>query len=163
MLALAASFAITASALAWLMAWKPRQPVIVADSTALEIDWIPRAPPIQFVERPLLGAANPAAPKRTPPRTARIVKPSTAPTPSAPALPLDLRVPETAPVSFAPHPLRPRPASLTVDHLPRFVMRDASLERSSSARDCAELRAALAKGANAEVILRSMQARGCAL
>ncbi|MGO4550324.1 hypothetical protein AB4059_04375 [Lysobacter sp. 2RAF19] len=162
-MALTASLAITVFALAWLMAWKPTQPTIVADSTALQVAWLPRAKPTPSIESTHRGTARPAAPKRKPSDAARVVKRTSEPISSVPAAPLNLRLPETAPVSFAPNPLRPRPASLTVDHLPRFQMREASLEGSSTARDCAELRAALAKAANAEVILRSMHARGCAL
>lgn len=163
MLAIAASFSITLFALAWLMAWKPRQRTSVADATALQVHWIQRAHSTPAVERTDLHAAQPVSRKRAQAHGAPIVHRRSAPAPSAPALPLDLRVPETAPVAYASNPLRPRPAPLTIDRLPRFDVRDTSLGGRGSARDCAELRASLAKSANAEVILRSMQARGCAL
>lgn len=167
--AAAASFSITMLLLAGLLRWKPAVQVASSGSQALQVVWIRR--------EQVPSAANPIGPgaarqPRAAPserlRSRRADNPASLPTSVddavAPSQTLDLRLPEAVPISFGPDPFRRRVSSLEAQqNLPRFATRESSLEGMSVARDCAELRAALAKGVSTEVILRSMEARGCSL
>lgn len=167
-IAMAAAIFITMLAFGSMIAWQSKLSGPRMASGPLEVTWIHRAP-----GQPTPVAADPhriVAPDRT-----RRVKARARPTEGPPAptqthivapppapIRLNLDLPEP-PQRFTNDPLRKPPASFAVEHLRRFAVRDRSMAGRSLARDCAELRAALARGANSEVIVRSMLDRGCTL
>lgn len=171
--AVACAIAVTATlaSLALLRVATPRVAGVERlQDEALQVTWITR-PPLPVADRPVREdqAASHSVSMPTVQRT--FVEPPIAPAPNtSPPPTVRLHMPDLVGPSFARDPLRRAQRDLaTPNRLPGIVMRDSSfmgrITALSTISACGELRALLRRGGadapNPDVILRSMQARGC--
>ena len=166
--------AITVASLWWLRGWSPRASTPNAQRAhdALQVHWIRRLPPALPPPAPAPGKRAGDAPAATLRKSAAPPRAAGATMAQEDPVSPDLHLPSPGEASerFAPDPLRRSTQSFDpANAWPRIVMRDAALRGRiagmSAASACSELRALLrrpdAAAPSPDVILRSMQARGC--